>query len=368
MNPWMLLILIVIVLTVIGVLYLSARTGKFTLIRKWTGDVKWKRFLLGMLFVGLAVLALYLWIGFINMMICVLHVFVIWLFADLIGLIVRKCRKKASRFYYAGAAAVFFSAVYLGYGWYNSHHVVPTAYAVETDKDLKGEPLRIVMFADSHVGATFHAAEFAEYVKEMEALKPDVLVIVGDYVDDDTTKEDMISCCEALGSIQVRDGIYFAYGNHDRGYFGSRSYTAAELESELIKNGVTVLRDEAMLVQDRFYLIGREDARYLGRASMDQLLAGLDREKYMVVLDHEPHDYAAQEKSGADLVLSGHTHGGWLFPFTVILRYVGPDNRIYGREKRSDTEFIVTSGISEWALKFKTGCPAEYVVVDIAGK
>ena len=96
----------------------------------------------------------------------------------------------------------------------------------------------------------------------------------------------------------------------------------------------------------------------------------LDPGKYTIVLDHQPQDYAAQEEAGADLVLSGHTHGGQLFPLMVIENHsnITPDDKVYGHEKRGKTDFIVTSGISDWAIRFKTGCKSEYVIVEIEGK
>lgn len=68
-----------------------------------------------------------------------------------------------------------------------------------------------------------------------------------------------------------------------------------------------------------------------------------------------------------DLVLSGHTHGGQLFPLMTVEKLTGmtPDNRIYGYEKRDSTNFIVTSGIADWAIKFKTGCKSEYLMINI---
>ena len=300
-------------------------------------------------------------------MICILHVVAIWILADLVSFLICKIIKRKPKGYPAGIFAILFSALYLSYGWYTAHHVVETDYTVTTEKDLGGKDLRIIMFADSHVGATFDGDVFARYTKEMEALSPDLVVMVGDFIDDDTTKEDMLSSCRALGEIQATYGVYFVYGNHDRGYFRSekKGYDAADLADALTANNVKILQDEALLIDNRFYLIGREDASFRGRADMASLTAGLDPDKYQIVLDHQPHDYEAQEKSGVDMVLSGHTHGGWLFPFNKIGERSGTDDKAYGREKRSNTEFIVTSGISEWALKFKTGTPSEYVVIDI---
>lgn len=103
---------------------------------------------------------------------------------------------------------------------------------------------------------------------------------------------------------------------------------------------------------------------------MEELTEDIDPDKFSIVIDHQPDDYAAQAESGVDLVLSGHTHGGQLFPLMNIenLIDITPEDRVYGREKRGNTNFIVTSGIADWAIKFKTGCISEYLMIDIHGK
>ena len=98
---------------------------------------------------------------------------------------------------------------------------------------------------------------------------------------------------------------------------------------------------------------------------MFKLVKNLDKNKYMIVLDHQPTDYANQANAGVDLVLSGHTHGGQLFPFNQVGKWIGANNWIYGHKKEKDTDFIVTSGISSWAIKFKTGTKSEYAVINI---
>ena len=79
---------------------------------------------------------------------------------------------------------------------------------------------------------------------------------------------------------------------------------------------------------------------------------------------------AAVADADVDLVLSGHTYGGQLFPLMQIenIPGVGVDDQVYGYEKRGNTNFIVTSGISDWAIKFKTGCKSEYVMITVEGK
>ena len=82
-------------------------------------------------------------------------------------------------------------------------------------------------------------------------------------------------------------------------------------------------------------------------------------------MNHQPNDYANEQAAGVDLVVSGHTHGGQLFPFNYVSLWAGLNDKIYGHEKLGQTDFIVTSGISDWRVKFKTGCKSEFVVIDV---
>lgn len=357
---------------VLGIIYLAGRFGKFSIIRKAAKDKKGIRLLIGLVIVMFILAVIWLTIGSINAAICIIHLMVIWLVCDGVSKVVEKKRKAGFERYYAGVAAIGITVVYLLCGWYLAHHVWSEEYVLKTDKQVG--KLRIVQFADSHVGNTFDGEGFAKQMEKIRSENPDIVVVTGDYVDDDTTKEDMAAACKALGAVKTTYGVYYAFGNHDKGYYGPeyRGYSGDDLIAELEKNNVKVLQDETALLDDRFYLIGRQDRSEeqhgSGRASMEELMDGLDSGKYSVVLDHQPHDFDAQAAAGVDLVLSGHTHGGQLFPFSRMGQWTGVDDKSYGLEKRENTNFIVTSGISDWAIKFKTGCKSEYVVVDIRGK
>lgn len=332
--------------------------------------------LLGAAVGAAVVLALILGLTFlwdlVNAVIVIIHLAVLGLICDLAFWIFGKLSKRRFSRLLRFAVPAALAVCYLAVGWYLLHGVWQTDYALTTDKSA-GE-LRIVQFADSHVGTSFSGAELSEYIGRMNRTKPDVLLITGDFVDDDTSKEDMIDACRALSEADAKYGVYFAFGNHDKGYYGSayRGYDAADLTAELEKNGVTVLEDEAVLIDNRFYIVGRKDASELERSgsrmSAGQLTSGLDDEKYIIVMDHQPIDYESESKTSADLVLSGHTHGGQLIPIMFIDRAFSINDRIYGTENRSGTDFIVTSGISDWSIKFKTGCKSEFNVIDIKEK
>ena len=98
---------------------------------------------------------------------------------------------------------------------------------------------------------------------------------------------------------------------------------------------------------------------------MSSLAKDMNAESFNFILDHQPNDYANEAESGADLVFSGHTHGGHIWPAGQIGLLLGANDRVYGTEKRGNTEFIVTSGISGWAIPFKTGTFSEYVIIDV---
>lgn len=369
---WFFIIGALFLAAVLGIIYLVSRFARFSIVHKAAKGRKSVRFLIG---AALAILLFFVtWVGLgsINAMLVIIHLMVIWLLCDGVNGIVQKRRKLSSGRYYAGIFALGITAVYLTYGWYSAHHVWRTEYVLPTDKQVGS--LCLVVISDSHVGTTFDGEGFAEHINTIQSENPDIVVVVGDYVDDDTSKEDMIAACEALGTLQTTFGVYYVFGNHDKGYYKDayRGYSGDDLIAELEKNHVVVLQDETVLLDNRFYLIGRQDRseeqRSGYRSSMAELVSGLDPDKYSIVLDHQPSDYAAQAAAGVDLVLSGHTHGGQLFPVNYMGQLTGIDDKTYGLELRESTNFVVTSGISDWAIKFKTGCKSEYVVILVQGR
>lgn len=370
MTMWIIILVVIIALAVLSLIYVGSGVCRFGCIERMTGNSGKRRFLTGAGIVLSLFAAAALWLNLMNAVVVAMYFAMFWMICDFIFFIIRKIIGKKYEHYYAGWCAVVLSAASLSAGWYCAHHVWETDYRIETGK-ITG-PLRVVMFADSHIGSTFNAEGFAGHLGTMESLNPDVVIVAGDYVDDDSSRDDMIESTRILGKMKSKYGVYFVLGNHDKGYYGPerRGYTGRELLAELEKNGIKVLQDESVLIDDRFYIIGRRDysvKRELNgsRKSMDELVKNLDRDMYMIVADHQPADYENQASSGVDLVLSGHTHGGQLIPFNPVGKWIGANDRVYGHEKRGNTDFIVTSGLSDWTIKFKTGTKSEFVVIDI---
>lgn len=363
---WIAILIAVIIAAVGGLVYLVSRVYKFPFWKKLTGR-RWLRIIYAALAVAIVIAILVPTIGYINAVISLIVLVLFWLVCNLIMFVAGKIRKKHFNGYWAAAPAFVAAVVYLAVGWALAHNVWVTQYRIETDKEIS--KLRVIMFADSHIGATFDGDGFALHVKNIQNQNPDVVIIAGDFIDDGTTKSDMEKACAALGTLETTYGVYYSFGNHDKGYYDSRGYSGDDLIAALEKNNVTVLEDEAVLLNDEFYIIGRQDAseaeRGEARAEIADIVASLDSEKFMIVIDHQPNDYEKEAKAGVDLVLSGHTHGGQLFPITYFGEWIGANDRTYGYERRNNTQFIVTSGISDWELKFKTGTKSEFVVIDI---
>lgn len=352
----------VIAFLVIGIVYLSNAFGRFGLIRKIAGEKKWKSRLISLtvLLGGFGLFALLL--SAIDAVIILLHVLFFFLLYGLLFRIIGK--KMRAKIYLQGWLALLTAGAYLLTGYIQCVHVWKTEYSLTTDRPISG--LRIAVLADSHIGTTFDGAGFAAYVDEIMRQDPDLILIPGDLVDDDTRREDLLTACETLGKADPEYGVWFAYGNHDRGYFGSRDFSAAELADILKENGVRILEDEAAYIGD-LCIVGRRDASSGPRSDMSALMEGVERDRYIIVLDHEPTDYDSEAAVGPDLVVSGHTHGGQLIPLGLIGRWFGGNDREYGHERRGGTDFIVTSGISDWAVHFKTGAHSEYVIITVTG-
>lgn len=356
MIPFVIIVFILIIL--FNIVFLITRINKFNIINK----IENKKIRHLVILIPIIIAIIFCFIDLFNTIVVILHLVLFWIIFDFIFLIIKKVTKNEYKIYLSGIISVSFTLIYLLYGVFSVYNVRKTVYNINTHKNLK--ELKIVQITDSHLGTTFDGNGFKKYCNEINKINPDIIVITGDYVDDSTNKKDMIIATKALGKIKTKYGIYFVYGNHDKGYFNYRDFNNDELRKELTKNNITILEDESILVNDEFYIVGRQDKTETTRKKAKELTKDLDKNKYIIMLDHQPNDYK-NEMNNADLVLSGHTHGGQLIPIGQVGVKFGFNDKTYGLEKRGNTNFIVSSGISDWALKFKTGTISEYVIINI---
>lgn len=313
------------------------------------------------------ILLIFLLFNFVNFVVILFHTFIFLSLSQLVIFIIKKIKKKKLNndiFVILGVSITF---VYMCIGAFLCYHVFETKYEVTTNKNIGTDSFRIIQISDSHVGATFDGDGLKKHIEKISKIDSDIVVITGDFVDDDTTREDMIKSCEALTLFKPKYGIYYINGNHDKGYYNSRNFTYEELTNELKKNNIIVLEDEVKEIDDYFYIIGRKDKTY-NRKTIKELTENLDKTKYMIDLNHQPNDYENEKKEKIDLVLSGHTHGGQLFPLGYVGLLINANDMFKGIKTIDNTTFIVNTGISDWAIDFKTGTKSEYTVIDIINK
>ncbi len=353
-----LLLLVVLILLITSVVLLVRLSHK--IISKFINN-KTLSWILS--FIPLLLFIIGLFIDTVNAIVVDLHLIIIIAITKLIFLIIKKITKKVINEYISLGVGVLLTICLMTYAYYLAYHVVETDYTVYTTKDV--DNFRIVQVSDSHLGTTMDGKKFTEYMEDINKLNPDIVVLTGDFVDDGSSFEDMVEGAKGLGKLKTKYGVYFIYGNHDKGYYNNRSYKDADIRKELKDNNVTILEDTSVEIGDNIILLGRKDKEDKNRELIKDLTKDLDKSKYIISLNHQPNDFKNESEAGIDLVLCGHTHGGQLFPLGQFGVLLGANDMFKGIKKIDNTTFIVNTGISDWAIKFKTGTITEYTVIDI---
>lgn len=236
------------------------------------------------------------------------------------------------------------------------HHKVRVPLSIQLEKPLP-RPLKIVGLSDMHLGFTIGKAELEGWVAKVNAEKPDLVLIAGDLVDGDVRPVLAQGMAEALNKIEAP--IYACLGNHE--YIGGE----ANQRLFLSQTKVQLLRDSVASFEDALYIIGRDDETNTRRKSLQELTAGLDPTKPILLLDHQPHLLEQAERAGVDFQLSGHTHRGQVFPINLIVDRMYEQS--HGYLRRGKTQYYVSSGIGIWGGKYRIGTQSEYVVIELSG-
>lgn len=226
----------------------------------------------------------------------------------------------------------------------------------------KGRTISIAAATDIHLGAIVGRYRINSLVEEINKLKPDIVLLGGDIVDEDIAPVIRENLGETLRLIKAPLGVYAITGNHE--YYGGVE-AASKYMSE---HGIRMLRDSVVKVDDLFYLVGREDRekkriKGIDRKTLDTLLAGIDRSLPIILLDHQPFHLEEAVEQDVDLQISGHTHHGQLWPLNYFT------NMIYeistGYEKKGNTHIYVSSGFGTWGPPVRTNSRPEIVHIEL---
>jgi predicted MPP superfamily phosphohydrolase len=223
------------------------------------------------------------------------------------------------------------------------------------------EGTRIVQLTDVHVGPTIGKAFIEDLVARVNALEPDVIAITGDLVDGSV--EALREHVAPLGNLRARYGVFFVTGNHE--YYSGADAWIMHLRSL----GVQVLRNERVRIggDDGFDLAGIDDAfsaSFEGHGpDLAKALDGRDAGRACVLLAHQPRGIHLADSLGVDLQLSGHTHGGQMFPWNLAVRLQQPF--VAGLHRLKHAQIYVSHGTGYWGPPMRVGAPAEITEIEL---
>lgn len=307
---------------------------------------------------------------------------------DLLRIIYRRTPKGAAGFAHPrrvfAATGTLAVALVLGislWGIYQAGQITVRRDTVQVQKESPfpdRDTLTVALVADLHMGYTIGVDHIRQVVDAINQQAPDLVVLAGDTFDNDyEALEDPQALAELLGQIQSPYGVWACWGNHDlterllAGFSlgGDTSAGEGEQYREFFRQAnIHLLEDQTVLVEGAFYLTGRQDPQRqqrLGqsRLSPQELLGDLDQDKPILVIDHQPKELDQLAAAGADVVLSGHTHNGQLFPGTLVVR-MGWENP-YGLVRVGKMTSCVTQGAGVWGPAMRVGTQNEIMVLTL---
>ncbi len=242
-------------------------------------------------------------------------------------------------------------------GIINFNTIRITEYRAEVPKRTSGiENLRIAFVSDFHLEEKSQEGFVKRYIMKINELKPDLLLYGGDIIEGYRETEKMEHIENLLKGIKTQYGIYGAPGNHDRINF-------SDTVNFFTRSGITILNDSVVVIPGAFSIAGRAYNREDRRKSASAIVNSCSDSLPVIVIDHRPTDLEQLSLTRADLVFSGHTHHGQMFPINLITSRVYELS--YGYKKKRNTHFFVSSGIHLWGPPVRTIAKSEIVVVDV---
>lgn len=282
----------------------------------------------------------------------------------------------------AGAICALLILLLSACGIFHAKYIKTTSYDVIINKTIpERTSMKVVLLADTHFGYNAGVLHARELVRKINKQKPDLVCIAGDIFDNEYNAiRNPEKLEKTLRGIKSTYGVYACWGNHDLNEEILAGFTFKHKDGDLsdIKDphmkkfledsNIHILEDESVLINDQFYVIGRKDASLTEkidetRKAPAQLTEKLDRDKPIIMIDHQPKELQELADAGVDLDLCGHTHNGQTFPgnFTIKLMWENP----CGLLSKDNMTNITTSGAGVWGPAMRIGTDSEICSINI---
>lgn len=320
---------------------------------KWKMNHKWISAIV-LIVVLLTMFLSSLFLGF------VIHLFIAFIFVDLIYFVVRKTKLK--KYIHVEMIALLIACLLSGYGFYNVNHMQYIQYDVYIDKQF--EDKRILAISDLHLSTAVFYQDLWQIKQKVKTRDIDMIFILGDFFDEGTDENEAKKAISFFDELTSLCPVYYIVGNHD----GSQGQVPVDegLLKSIDESRIVFLKDEVVNVQG-MSIIGRLDRSYQ-RKDMEKLMTNVKQDQPVILLDHQPRDTRLNGNLGVDLQLSGHTHNGQVFPLGTLCRFLHINEVEYGHVQIDDMDVIVSSGMGTWGFALKSQGKCEMVEIDLKRK
>ena len=221
---------------------------------------------------------------------------------------------------------------------------------------------RIVQLSDTHVGSIIGPHYIGRMVKKVNELDADMIVITGDIFNHGGVYEcrDIGKVTKEFAKLKAKDGVFAVKGNHDP------DVDEPGMAKFIRDTGMTFI-DNDTYENDHVTLVGRTGlvTDYTLRKDMKSLMEGVEHDRPVIVLDHDPRGADDASEYGCDIVFSGHTHRGQFFPMTALSKRHNKKEYFYGRVEFGKTTSICSSGAGSFQLPIRVGTNSEIVCMDV---
>jgi len=257
--------------------------------------------------------------------------------------------------------AVFLAFIFVVYGFFDARRIRVKNLEIHAEQALPNNgKIRIVQISDVHVGIIIREKRLADILDRVREANPDILVSTGDLLDGEI--DNVLLEAELLAAINPQYGKYAIMGNHEY-------YAGIKRSVEFTRSaGFIILRDEAVQVAG-INIFGADDITgHRLSITKDNLhfqkSLAEKSDKFVLLLKHQPY---VDEREKFNLQISGHTHGGQIFPFGLVTRFFFPHN--YGYYELGKNRLLyVSRGTGTWGPPVRLFAPPEITVIDIIGK
>ena len=311
----------------------------------------------------------FLWLMGSTWMVFIFYLTLIWLIIDLVLYLNR--RKSFMGNYLNDnprtSGAVFFAVTTLSIaaimymGNYRFKNPVITKQEITINKSAGDiSSMKIAMISDLHLGYLIDKRYAKKYVDLIMEQKPDLILFIGDIIDAEIDPLINQNMKEDFLRLQAPYGVYACTGNHEFRYQAEAKINWLNDEAN-----IKLIRDSAVLIDNSFYIVGRDDFVLPSRHDLETILTDfhVDKSLPMIVLNHTPDNLDEEMENGADIALYGHTHDGQIFPFNIFTRLVFEVSR--GYKQKEDTHVFVSSGVGLSGPQYRIWTKSEIVMLDV---